>query len=114
MIYHQNIFERIKLFFQKLLKNNKSISDTHKKTEILPKDEGRKFMKDIKISDEKINIELQKMQKDFEEGIIEEEDLCELEIKELRKLYIQQIEEKKKSIEQYKKRILKVKEKITE
>ena len=52
------------------------------------------------------------MQKDLETGSIIEEDLCEQELQELRELYLQQIEEKKLSIQNYKNKILKIREQL--
>ena len=49
------------------------------------------------------------MSKDLENGEIIEEDLCEQELQELRKYYLQKIEEKKQSIENYKNKIIQIK-----
>ena len=49
------------------------------------------------------------MSKDLESGKIIEEDLCEQELQELREFYLDQIQEKKQSIENYKNRIMRIK-----
>lgn len=113
-MYNQNIFEKIKMFFFKLLKSNVQSENIAQNTQITSEKETQNFIEGIRISEKKINSRLQKMQRDFENGVIIEEDLCEPELKELRELYMQQIEEKKQSIENYKNRIVKVKAELTE
>ena len=70
------------------------------------------FINNIKLSEKKLNLRLQKMSKDLESGKIIEEDLCEQELQELREFYQQQIEEKKDLIENYKNRIIKIKSQL--
>lgn len=113
-MYNQNIFGKIKMFFKKLLKSNVQSENIAQNTQITFEKETQNFIEDIRISKKKINSRLQKMQRDFENGVIIEEDLCEPELKELRELYMQQIEEKKQSIQNYKNRIVKVKAQLTE
>lgn len=113
-MYNQNIFGKIKMFFKKLFKSNVQSQNIAQNAQITYEKETQDFIGNIKIAEEEINSRLQKMQKDFENGVIIEEDLCEPELKELRELYMQQIEEKKQSIEKYKNRIMKVKAQLTE
>lgn len=108
-VYNLNIFRRIKNFFTNLFKRNIQTKNIVGKKEITPNKIKQEFIKDIKIPEEKANSRLLKMQKDFEKGLIKEEDLNDSDLNDLRKLYMQQIEEKKKSIENYKKRIIKIK-----
>lgn len=65
-------------------------------------------MRDLKINDN----ELLKLQKKFRKGLIKEEDLTKTELKNLKELYIKQIDFIEKSIENDKKEILKLKRKI--
>lgn len=81
----------------------------NKNKQITSKKEAMDFIENIRIPDKEIDLRLKKMQKYFENGVIIEEDLCEPELKELRELYMKQIEEKKQSIENYKNKIMKVK-----
>lgn len=108
-VYNLNIFRRIKNFFTNLFNRNIQTKNIVEKKEITPNKNKQEFIKDIKIPEEKTNSRLQKMQKDFEKGLIKEEDFNDSDLNDLRKLYMQQIEEKKKSIENYKKRIIKIK-----
>ena len=84
----------------------------NKNKQITSKKETLDFIENIRIPDKEIDSRLKKMQKYFENGVIIEEDLCEPELNELRELYMQQIKEKKQSIENYKNKIMKVREQL--
>lgn len=103
-----NIFGRIKLFFRNLFKNSTLEEDIITEKVI----EEKNFINNIKLSEKKLNLRLQKMSKDLESGKIIEEDLCEQELQELREFYQQQIEAKKDLIENYKNRIIKIKSQL--
>ncbi len=109
-----SIFGRIKLFFRNLFKSN--IQESAINENIIIEQEKsntiqeNNFVTNIKIQENKQNLRLTKMSKDLESGKIIEEDLCEHELQELREFYLQQIEEKKQSIENYKNRIIKMKQ----
>ena len=107
-----NIFSKIKLFFRNLFKINKTEDNTVIENIIEEKNNSIKennFTSNIKLLEKKPNLRLQKMSKDLESGKIIEEDLCEQELRELREFYLQQIEEKKQSIENYKNKIIRIK-----
>ena len=107
-----NIFSKIKLFFRNLFKINKTEDNTVIENIIEEKNNSIKennFTGNIKLLEKKPNLRLQKMSKDLESGKIIEEDLCEQELQELREFYLQQIEEKKESIENYKNKIIRIK-----
>ena len=107
-----NIFSKIKLFFRNLFKINKTEDNTVIENIIEEKNNSIKennFTSNIKLLEKKPNLRLQKMSKDLESGKIIEEDLCEQELQELRAFYLQQIEEKKQSIENYKNKIIRIK-----
>lgn len=108
-----SIFGRIKLFFKNLFKSN--IQESMINENIIVEQEKNNtieennFVNNIKVQENKQNLRLKKMSKDLESGQIIEEDLCEQELQELREFYLQQIEEKKQSIENYKNRIIRIK-----
>ena len=108
-----SIFGKIKLFFRNLFQNNIQESTINENIITVEQDknniEEKNFVNNIKIQENKKNLRLQKMSKDLESGEIIEEDLCEQELQELREFYLQQIEEKKQSIENYKNRIIRIK-----
>lgn len=108
-----SILGRIKLFFKNLFKSNiqesminKNIIVEQEKSNTI---EENNFVNNIKVQENKQNLRLKKMSKELESGKIIEEDLCEQELQELREFYLQQIEEKKQSIENYKNRIIRIK-----
>lgn len=108
-----SILGRIKLFFKNLFKSNiqesminENIIVEQEKSNTI---EENNFVNNIKVQENKQNLRLKKMSKDLESGKIIEEDLCEQELQELREFYLQQIEEKKQSIENYKNRIIRIK-----
>ena len=110
-----NIFSRIKLFFRNLFKNSTLEEGIITENVIEEKNslvKENNFINNIKLSEKKLNLRLQKMSKDLESGKIIEEDLCEQELQELREFYQQQIEEKKDIIENYKNRIIKIKSQL--
>lgn len=110
-----NIFGRIKLFFRNLFKNSTLEEDIITENVIEEKNnlvKENNFINNIKLSEKKLNLRLQKMSKDLESGKIIEEDLCEQELQELREFYQQQIEGKKDLIENYKNRIIKIKSQL--
>lgn len=111
-----SIFGKIKLFFRNLFQNNIQESTINENIITVEQDknniEEKNFVNNIKIQENKKNLRLQKMSKDLESGEIIEEDLCEQELKELREFYLQQIEEKKQSIENYKDRIIQMKKQL--
>lgn len=98
--FFRNFFKKNKK--QNIIKQNNAVEQNDLKTE-------NRFINDIKVSEKKINLKLQEIKKELEEGKIIEEDLCEQEIKELRNFYLQQIEEKKQAIENNRKKIAKIK-----
>lgn len=114
-----SIFGRIKLFFKNLFKTNIRESKINENTIVEQEEsntiiEENNFVNNIKIQENKQNLRLEKLSKDLESGQIIEEDLCEQELQELREFYLQQIEQKKQSIENYKNKILKVQKQLAQ
>lgn len=112
-----NIFGKIKKFLKNLFRSDlqaKAVSENiikeQEENNII---EDRSFINNVKIQENKQNLKLTKLSKDLETGKIIEEDLCEQELQELRNFYLQQIEEKKQIIENYKNRIVKIKTQLT-
>lgn len=103
------IFNKIKQLIIKIFGNNKA------KKSVKENKEDKQNSNSLKISfieDIKIDTRLQKLQEDFESRKILEKDLSKEEKNELRKLYLQKIEEKKQSIENYKNRINKIRSQL--
>ena len=109
IINSNSIWDKMKMFFKKLFFKNEKITkkDRVKETEIPNKnDNTNSFLKDIKIKENK---ELLYLQNQFKMGKIKEKDLSIEERIGLEKLYKQQIYDLKKSIENYKNKILIIK-----
>ena len=70
---------------------------------------NNEFAMGLKVQTEEKNIYIIQLQKDFEEGKIDEKDISEQDKSKLEELYKEQIEALKKSIESYKNKILKIK-----
>ena len=112
------MLKKIKEFFKKLFKinNQKYIEAPKEVLEQTNNDKEEKicdFKNQIAIENEEEN-KIIRLQKDFKEGLIKEEDLSTEDFDALTKLYEKQIEETKQSIERYKKRIIYIKTKLVQ
>ncbi len=106
-----NIIDRIKNIFKKLF------SKKEKETEIVEIKEKQKentFINSIKIEEDDEEKRLLKLQTLISEDIISEEELPAEDIKALHQLYDKQILELKKSIDDYREKILKLRMNISE
>lgn len=107
------MLEIIKRFFKKIFKKDYQIYiEPPKKEEVIKKDQEPKtnnFKTLIKIEEERAL----KLQKDFREGKIEEEDLSEEEFNLLYELYEKQISQTNESIQKYKNIIMEMKKKLS-
>lgn len=109
------MLEKIKQFFKNIfgIKNQQYIEAPKEETVTAKNMEIEKNtnFKNQLIANEEENRVL-KLQKDYKDGLIEEEDLSEEDFNTLSKLYQSQIEKTKKSIEMYKNKILSIKSKL--
>lgn len=104
-----SIIDRIKNIFKKLF--------SKKEIEVVEKEEKQKentFINSIKIEENNEEKRLLKLQTLILEDIITEEELPAEDIKALHELYDKQILELKKSIDDYRERILKLRMNISE
>ena len=121
------VFDKIKNFFKILfLKNKKNIEDdeiladnTVKseqsiQMENLNKTSSNDFVNNVKVEEDTEEARLIKLQSLIAEDVIKEEELPDEDIKALNKLYDKQILELKKNIDEYKQKIVKLREKINE
>lgn len=107
------MLEKIFKFFKKIFKSKKQQYLEAPKAETIPvanieKQKGINFKNQIIVDNEAEN-RILKLQKDYKAGLIQEEDLSEEDFDALTKLYETQIEKTKKSIENYKNKILRLK-----
>ena len=111
----KSIFGKIKKFFRSLFNKNKREENFTTKNVIRESNirvDKDNLVSSIKIITPKLNLRLEKMSKDLENGEIIEEDLCEQELQELREYYLAKIQEKRQSIENYKNKIMHIKSQL--
>lgn len=112
------MLEKIKEFFRNIFGINNQLYIEAPKEDVEPIN-NIKLQRNINFKDEiVVNNEeekrILKLQKDFKAGLIEEEDLSEEDFNSLSKLYENQIEKTKQSIQKYKNRIIAVKSKLAQ
>lgn len=98
-----NLFKKIKK--QKCLNERNSINNIQAKSKT-------EFENQIKVEVDNEEARILKLQKDYEAGLIDEEDLSENDFDLLYSLYEKQIEKTKQSIQDYKNKILVLKSKL--
>ena len=107
-VNENSIFYKIKRFFKNLFNKNNSADNTIvEETAVMKQDEDKRnqFMEQIrKIEDEETT--LLKLQKQYRNGEIKEEDLTDEQVSSLCKLYDKQISNLKKSNEIRKQKLL--------
>lgn len=107
-VNENSIFYKIKRFFKNLFNKNNSADNTIvEETAVMKQDEDKRnqFMEQIrKIEDEETT--LLKLQKQYRNGEIKEEDLTDEQVSSLCKLYDKQISNLKKSNEIKKQKLL--------
>ena len=117
VVNENSIFYKIKTFFRRIFFNNRNIEIKQEVQEIkLPDSSNKKssFVEEIKIKENKEFKELLHLQKLFKMGRIKEKDLSKQERIELEKLYIHQNYELKKSINNYKNKIIAIRTKLAQ
>lgn len=117
VVNENSIFYKIKTFFRRIFFNNRDREIKQEVQEIkLPDSNNKKssFVEEIKIKENKELKELLYLQKLFKMGRIKEKDLSKQERIELEKLYIHQNYELKKSINNYKNKIIAIRKKLAQ
>ena len=112
------MLEKIKKFFKNIFRVNSQQYIEAPKEE-LEHISNKRLQRNINFRDEiivdnKEEDRILKLQKDFKEGLIKEEDLSEEDFNLLSKLYEMQIEKTKQSIQTYKNRIISLKSKLAD
>ena len=107
-----SIIDRIKNIFKKLFSSNKEQEKEMK--EVQEKQKENTFITSIKIEENDEEKRLLKLQTLISEDVITEEELPKEDIKALHQLYDKQILELKKSIDDYREKILKLRMNISE
>lgn len=120
VVNENSIFYKIKVFFSKIFFKNRN--DEVIKEDIISNntfvdnniDKKKSFVENIKIEENEEIKELLYLQKLFKMGRIIEKDLSKKERIELEKLYKQQIFELKRSINNYKNKIISTRKKLAQ
>ena len=104
------MLEKIREFFRNLFKsNNQQYIEAPKESDA--QEEKVNFKSQIIVNNEEEQKAL-KLQRDFKDGLIEEENLSEEDFNLLTNLYERQIEKTKQSIQEYKDRIVSIKSRL--
>lgn len=106
---HTGIIGIIRNFFQKLLFGKET---TPIEAQINTSNNENNFKENIQIKQEKEEKRILKLQQDFKQGIIEEEDIPEDDYTNLLKLYDEQNEKIRQEIEMYRKETAKILEQL--
>ena len=104
------MIQKIKNFFKNLFGLNSQKYLESPKNETL---QNNDFQEQIKIVPDEEKEKALKLQNDYKSGVVEEEDLSEKEFDILSNLYESQIKETKRSIENYRQKILNIQNKLT-
>lgn len=109
------MLDRIREFFRNAFgSNNHKYIEAPKETQkinYIKEQENTNFKEDLLISNEEEQ-RILKLQRDFKAGLIEEEDLSEADFDALTALYEKQIMKTKEAIENYKNRIMAIKQNL--
>ncbi len=111
IVVKTTVFDKIKKFFKKLFFKKEEIY------EAVDENQNKKendFINRVKIEEDVEKQRLLKLQELIAEDIIKEEELPDDDVKALHKLYDNQILELKKSIDEYREKILKIRMSINE
>ena len=115
-VVKENIFDKIKNFFKKLFSKQepKEAQEIFTDENIKNVEKENSFINRVKIEEDNEEKRLLKLQSLIAEEIITEDELPEEDVKALHLLYDKQILELKRSIDEYKEKILKLRMNIKE
>ena len=105
------MLDRIKEFFRNAFGGNEQKYIEAPKVNHIKEQENTNFKENLFISNEEEQ-RILKLQRDFKAGIIEEEHLSETDFEALSALYEKQIMKTKASIQNYKNRIMEIKQSL--
>lgn len=113
IVAENGLIYKIKLFFNNLFnKNNKGKHDI-KNNEITDNtSEKTNFKNNIKVEPDIEREQLLKLQKDYESGLIKEENMTEEQVNKIENLYIEQISKLRDDYIRYKEKATDLKKKI--
>lgn len=112
MVVKENLLDKIKNFFKKLF--SKKQEDKIEEVETVVEEKENNFIKNVKIEEDNEEKRLLKLQALIVEEVITEDELPQEDIKSLNMLYDKQILDLKKSIDEYREKILKLRMNIND
>ncbi len=113
----ESFFQKIKLFFRNLFRKNEVIQELVQEPFaekiIENKEENKKdFVYETKIEQDEKRLVTLKLQKDYEAGLIKEEDMTLEQVSNLESLYKEQITKLRNDYAYYKKKIINIRKKL--
>ena len=101
IVYEKGFFYKIKMFFKNIFNKEKlQESNDYKYTD--EQEKKTSFTDKIKVKPDFEKEKLLKIQKDYEDGLIKEEDMTQEQVKEIENLYIEQITKLRETYMEYK------------
>lgn len=112
-VREEGFFQKIKTFFKNLFGKNKAIEEPVAEQIVEKKTENKKsFAEEIKIPQDNEKLAVLKLQKDYEAGLIKEEDMTPEQVSKVESLYEEQITKLRNDYNGYKQKIINVRKKL--
>ncbi len=110
----KSIFDRIKNFFKNIFKKEEVQEVAYIKEKTIETKENKKssFIDSIRTEEIIEKEEILKIQRDYEDGVIREEDMTPEQVSKIEKLYIEQISKLRNDYSKYKDEATKLKGKL--
>ena len=102
-VKEEGFFQKIKSFFMKLFGKNKVIEEPVVENIVSDNVENKKtFAEEIRVKQDDEKLSTLKLQKDYEAGLIKEEDMTQEQVSKVENLYVEQITKLRKDYNGYK------------
>ena len=112
-VKEEGFFQKIKSFFMKLFGKNKVIEEPVVENIVSDNVENKKtFAEEIRLKQDDEKLSTLKLQKDYEAGLIKEEDMTQEQVSKVENLYVEQITKLRKDYNGYKQKITDVRKKL--
>ena len=112
-VKEEGFLQKIKSFFMNLFRKNRVAEKTAVEPIAENKVENKKtFVKEIKVQQDNEKINLLKLQKDYEAGLIKEENMTDEQISKVEELYKEQITKLRNDYDGYKQKIINIRKKL--
>lgn len=112
-VKEEGFFEKIKSFFMNLFRKNKVTEKNAVEQIVENKVENKKsFVEEIKVQQDNEKLNLLKLQRDYEAGLIKEEDMTDEQVSKVEELYKEQITKLRNDYDGYKQKIINIRKKL--